>query len=193
MKINYFKLTFFIFGILFLIIIPIPSKADTITIDASNLTYPPWEIESNYWTGNETSQQQINIKISSLISTATELYKQNYSGSEEGPLKDAYATEFFNGSNATITWNGPSYYISPPSFLLIKDGNQEPAWYLFDLEAVNWNGMETIELKNFWNTQGAISHVTLYGKISVPEPGILVLLGLGLTAVGIGSRWMRRK
>jgi hypothetical protein len=146
--------------------------------------------------GDQTGQHFIDLIIAPIIGSADELYKMNVGGPEEGPLAGSYATSFFNTptdpSGATITYTGGPI-VGPEAFLLVKDGNQTPAWYLFNLSAAPnlWNGMETLVLSGFWPNQGAISHVTLYGdRHSVPEPATLFLLGAGL--IGL-ARFGRKK
>lgn len=142
-------------------------------------------------TGNETGQPFINAAIASFLGyTPTELYKDNVGGIEEGPATGWYTTTYMNSpgdpADADIVWDGGSF-ISDPSYLLVKDGAQTPAWYLFDISS--WDGMEKIELRDFWPNQGAISHVTIYGGgDDVPEPGPLGLLGAGMIALYIARR-----
>jgi hypothetical protein len=132
------------------------------------------------------------------------VYKQDVpeegeSVDDVGSYADSYVTEFFNDPNdpeeAAITWVPGTPYIEPMcSFLLVKDGNRNPAWYFFDLYSAGWDGMETLELSEFWPAQGAISHVGIYDCTrSVPDGGVTIaLLGLGLVALGIVSRRVRR-
>jgi hypothetical protein len=151
------------------------------------------------WYGDDTSQSVITGIISGYIGSAVELYKQDVGGGESGALWDSYET-VFNGdlSGATISYTPPGDIVGPPSYLLVKDGNQSPAWYLFDLTglitppdtipAPAWDGQETLSLSGFWTGNGAISHVTLYGTQSVPEPATMLLFGSGILFVGAFGR-----
>ena len=96
----------------------------------------------------------------------TEVYKQDVgAGSDSGSFASSYTTAFFNTPgdpmDATITYVGaPAPAITTdPVYLLVKDGNATPAWYLFNIS--NWNGTESIVMTNFWPAGGAISHVAL--------------------------------
>jgi hypothetical protein len=116
-----------------------------------------------------------------------------------GSFASSYETAFFNTDtdpeDATITYvSGPSM-TGDPLYLLVKDGNHDPIWYIFDLNSVSpptpsvsWNGTETLQIQDFWPNGGAISHVSIYGSATVPEPTTLMFLGLGL----IGLAGVRR-
>ena len=132
-----------------------------------------------------------------------EVYKDNEGGVEEGPLQAYYNTEYLDSpdpSNADITYTGDSGDPSiscPECFLLVKDGNNDPRWYIFDLTSlaglVDWNGTDTLELRDFWFPGGgSISHIALYsGANPIPEPTTMALLGAGLAGL-IGLRGRRR-
>lgn len=138
------------------------------------------------WIGNQTGQAQIDAAIAPIIGTATELYKQDVGGPESGSLAGSYTTVFnADFSNATITYNGGPY-VGPTRWALVKDGNNEPAWYLFNLTAAGWNGTETLYFQGFWPNNGAISHVALYGGSVVPDGGSVAML-LGAALVGLAG------
>ena len=130
--------------------------------------------------------------ITGTSANLTVAYKQDFGGGEEG-MGGSYDTSFspaLDPNNATITYTGGSYITGTPIYLLVKDGNHTPRWYIFDISG--WNGTETINLEGFWASGGAISHVSIYnpGGTSVPDAGSsLALLGLALTSIG----FLRRK
>jgi hypothetical protein len=137
--------------------------------------------------------------ITGTSSQLTLLYKNDQGVGEEGSLAGSYDTSYFNTptdpKDAKIEYTGGSSVSGSPIYLLVKDGNSNPIWYVFDI--TGWNGTDTIDLQNFWPEQGAISHVSIYGtetRTNVPDAGSSVaLLGLALTSVGLLRRKLQAK
>ena len=142
-------------------------------------------------TGNDPSQAVINAVIGPIIGPATLLYKAEPGSpvAEEGALSGSYNTVFsltaLDPMDATITYVA-GRYVGPVSWALVKDGNSTPAWYLFNLTALGWDGTETLNFQGFWPANGAISHVALYGGSAVPDGGSAVML-LGAALVGLAG------
>lgn len=120
------------------------------------------------------------------------LYKGAVGNPDEGTFAASYVTTFSNTaanpSNALIDYIAGPSITCPDCYLAIKDGNHAPTYYFYDL--ASWNGTEDIVLRNFWPQKGAISHVSIWGKSStnVPEPGIVLLLGIGLLGLLFTTR-----
>jgi hypothetical protein len=147
--------------------------------------------------GNQTANPEILAHIFGIYGILDSLYKSEVGGGAEfGPFALYYDTSYVppaDPDSASIVWAGvPNPYITgSPLYLLVKDGNATPAWYLFDLNALGWDGKETLILSDFWPGTGAISHIEILGRTTVPEPTTLLLLGAGLLGVGILSRKLK--
>lgn len=158
------------------------------TSSALYIVSPGTEIDS----GLETGTSDILAILLSDWGIDTEIYKDEVGGSESGTFADDYTTEYFNStsepSDALITWDGPDFITD--GYLVVKDGNHDPAWYLFDISG--WDGQEDLEIRNFWTGGGSISHVAIYegGGTEVPEPATMLLFGAGLA--GLASSRLRR-
>ena len=185
-----------VFCVLALFAIPAHALPITITPTTGSLVDP-----ITRWEGNETSQAAIDVIVFGITGYSSELYKSDVNNvgppTESGPLAGSYDTTFANTPNdpsdATIVYTGGDI-VGPVAYLLVKGGNQIPAWYLFNLTVFGWDGMETLNLTGFWPYQGAISHVSLYGdKVPVPEPATMLLLGFGLIGLAVvGKRNFRK-
>lgn len=146
------------------------------------------------WSGSLPKNPDAN-DVEDITGTSAELtlaYKKDVGGSEEG-MGGSYESSFDPANDpedATIRYTGGSIITGTPIYLLVKDGDHDPRWYVFDISG--WNGTETITLDGFWPNGGAISHVSIYnpGGTSVPDAGSsLALLGVALTSIG----FLRRK
>ncbi|MCA8927357.1 MAG: hypothetical protein KDC18_04755 [Alphaproteobacteria bacterium] len=175
--------------------------AQALVIDAATLS--PTDIAAS---GDENGTSQILAAIDQMgIDVGTEFYKDNVSSGEEKTLAGSYETVFSHTDShptyATITY-GSGLIVGPTAWLLIKDGNASPNWYLFDLtHEFLWDGKETIEARNFFAGQGSISHVSLFGSgavhpgpddQAVNEPATLGAMGLGVLACGAVLQRRRR-
>jgi hypothetical protein len=154
-------------------------------------------------TGPETGQAQIDLVIASILGGSTELYKHEFSPLVElGAFASSYSTLFSNPANdpgnATISYVSGAKILGA-THVLVKDGNHEPAWYLYDIAGL-WDGTANIEAINFWPNGGAISHITIYGTTgpptgtgpNVPEPAAL-LVWVGLILAGGSIAGDRRR
>jgi hypothetical protein len=144
--------------------------------------------------GPETANGDILDILEGLVGDTDSAYKDNVGGSESGTYADNYVTTYFNEpldpSDALIEWTGGAFIDQSPVYLIVKDGQGPPGFYIFML--TGWDGMEDLELEDFWPNQGAISHVEIRtGESSrVPDGGSTTMLfGMGL----LGLAALRRR
>jgi hypothetical protein len=144
--------------------------------------------------GDNNSQSEINALIAPLVGSTAFDYKGIPAGNtEDGPFASSYTTTYGIGgldvASFQITYDGGSFISGGDIYLLVKDGNNSPNWYLYDI--TGWNGQETIQGQNFFSNQGNLSHVSIYGNggSRVPDGGMtLVLLGSSLTGLAFFAR-----
>ena len=165
--------------------------AVTLSAHALSITPTSGVLNTSRYEFSENNQAALNLLVAPIIGSATEVYKQDVGVvGDTGSLAGSYQTTFSNSAtdpeDALIDYIGGSS-VGPTAWLLVKDGNSNPAAYLFNLTTLGWNGTDDLELTDFWAGagqlgRGAISHVTLYGpKVSVPDGGATAaLLGLGI-------------
>ncbi|MGQ9663177.1 MAG: hypothetical protein ACUVWX_12685 [Kiritimatiellia bacterium] len=169
-------------------------------LNASALLITPMDL-SLVMTGSEPSQATITSILEDYFASILPydlplLYKQEVDGAEDG-LFAPYYTTFFSppgdAENGLITWVGPQAINQESVYMLVKDGNQSPSWYLFNLRSAGWDGQEDLELRGFWPAKGSISHVTIYGGgTSIPDGGTtLTLLGLALLGLGTARKLLK--
>ena len=104
---------------------------------------------------------------------------------EEGGFASSYDTVFDNDPldpmDATISYVMGDIIdcgVGVDCWLLVKDGKQDPSWYIFDIS--DWDGWMDIALTGFWPDMGAISNVAIYSN---PAPGPLAIMAIGLMGV----------
>jgi hypothetical protein len=132
--------------------------------------------------------------LADLVGSGEELfvlYKDESDGGEEGSWQEDYSTSYDGEEDLTDLWvefDGNSDRNGGAQWLVVKDGrNHDPAWYVFDISG--WDGLMDIHIEGLYEGGGSISNHQIFGpESSVPEPGTLLLFGLGLLGISARSR-----
>ena len=159
---------------------------------------------STCWSGSTPNNPDADdvsfiIGVADLVSLyKADVPKEGRITVESGLFTSSYETSFtpvptnpadpLDPENAFISYVEGDFISCPECFLVVKDGNHDPIWYIFDIGS--WNGTDDIEIMNFWPDSGAISHVDIVGRItSVPVPAPVWLFCSGLLGlVGVARR-----
>ena len=147
---------------------------------------------------NLTTLEEINDTFGTDYTDLELYYKFDVdSATEDGVLQDSYvftdilddSVDGVSGGDIVLTGDLLASCVDSDCFLIVKDGKHNPAQFLIDLS--DWDGIETIELQDFWLDEGgSISNIQIWAAetTSVPEPGILAVFGAGLVGLGFARR-----
>ena len=121
------------------------------------------------------------------------------SDSDSGILGGSYTWSPDGDHSGTLSYDGGSIFTGGNVF--VKDGQANPNWYVFDVTALGWNGIDDLVLEGLFvadgvpegDMNGGISHVSLFGgstppPSSVPEPATLSMLSAALVGLGVARR-----
>jgi len=168
--------------------------------------------DAGAWTSLDTDALQAD-EVESLVGAPSGSLGLAYKIDVEGGDEDGTATGFYDttftfettgdATGATITQSGMSIIDCPSCYLVVKDGNHQPAQYLFDISG--WNGTDDINLSGFWAdpAQGAISHIAIWngdgdgggggggGVVPIPEAETYAMMLAGLGLIGFVVRRRR--
>jgi hypothetical protein len=195
-----------IFGLLLLGTFSMSAQAATVNINPGVCI-----LGTNCWTStNQYNDQDPDVEYFGVVPglplspnplvDLDLLYKDDPEDGEEGSLQGYYSTLFQQDgtsgkvgdySGAVISHNGGlKIDCKAPCYLTVKDGKHDPGRYLFDLATFGWDGEMELNLSDFWEGQGAISHVAIYGNVSaIPVPAAVWLFGTALIGfVGMSRR-----
>jgi hypothetical protein len=137
--------------------------------------------------------------ITGTSAQLTQVYKYNASGSESGGFASSYQGTYtpslLAAQDATISYGSGSVISGTAIYLLVKDANLSPKWYIFNISS--WNGTEQIKVDGYFPQQLGILYVSIFsgqgGATKVADAGSsLALLGLGLAALGLVQRKLAR-
>jgi hypothetical protein len=148
------------------------------------------------WSGSVPGNPDAD-DIETITGTGVELIEQYKSDvadppEESGPYAGDYDTTFANDpldpADATTVHTGANIIGGTEIYALVKDGNQDPRWYVFEI--TSWDGWMDLEFRDFWPEQGAISHVSIYSDRAIPEATAALAWSI---IIGMGLAYRRRR
>lgn len=167
----------------------------TLVIDSTtNAVYHFTSASNPGASGIESALGITASQLGDLLYKANRVDSDNSFTDESGLLTSSYQTTTTSGTfPIVISYVGGT--IADATYLLVKDGNLGS--YLYDLDALGWNGIDNIEIYNIFypdkTSITGVSHIEFYGgttTTAVPEPstiaaGALLILPLGVSAIRI--------
>ena len=192
------KLTITMVAGLFFMVSGMLSAASALTITYEDSI---WSLYGDTFapSGPSAVESELGLESGSL----TSYYKSDFGETESGLFSDSYTTLWADLDASDEPWSAyieyndgyPSLSGYDPLYLVVVDGQHRN--YIFDLVYLGWDGTETIFLDNMPSNaeRGAISHLEIMGGegVPVPEPTVLLLMGIGLLGIiGFGRRKLAR-
>src|SRR5262249_6583042 len=133
------------FTVLILLVFGLTYNAHAISITPGNAFAQGTCPGGNCTTGNPQVIAAAEAACSCTLASNS-LFKQDAGGGESGALAGSYnatITPAGDPSTFQITYTGGST-VGPTAWLIVKDGNNFPGWYLYNLTDLGWNGTDTI-------------------------------------------------
>lgn len=175
-KLIFISLAILIFGVIAANADVIPVEPDHVFLLDSVLGDPESEAD---WIEGETGASDLVY-----------LWKTDATDGAVGPGGFSVSLNDPDAGTAQVSWDltGSGFELY---YILLKDGNVDGK-FLYSLYGVSEDqrilsgGKQTVD---FGDYEKAISHISFFGKpgTSVPEPSLILLLGIGLSVVSVTS------